>query len=310
MKQQDAYPSLLTVITATYNRSEWLPKAIESVGRYPGLEHIVIDGGSTDRTLEVLSHYPHLKVISEPDGGVYDAWNKGISLAEGRYIAFLNSDDMFCEGATERILSEISAMDKDGAQVLATGFEVVDSEGHESYRVDNPEFLRLSPAAIGLGAPAINARIFHSGVFEIVGLFDTVFRTASDTEFLLRCCICGLSSQFLEFTSYRYVRHEGSITLSAQGLNQEARSEVVQIIDRYARAFPLASDRADLRMWKSNVLFGSVWSRVIHGAWPEALRALNYAFCADPLWWFRISISILKGRFRGRWGMRWVGGPR
>jgi len=65
---------------------------------YGPFEHIVMDGGSTDGTLELLASYPHLRVVSRPDQGLYDALNKGIALARGEIIAQLNTDDMFEPG--------------------------------------------------------------------------------------------------------------------------------------------------------------------------------------------------------------------
>ena len=91
----------ISVITACLNRKEFIGAAIESVlaQNYPHFEHWIIDGGSSDGTHEVLKRYPHLNVLSEPDRGVYDAWNKGIDRADGDVIAILNSDDMYAAGA-------------------------------------------------------------------------------------------------------------------------------------------------------------------------------------------------------------------
>src|SRR6202023_1011578 len=91
----------ISIITASLNRKEFIGAAIESIlaQNYPDFEHWIIDGGSSDGTLVFLSHYPHLKVLSEPDRGVYDAWNKGIDRAKGDFISFLNSDDVFAPGA-------------------------------------------------------------------------------------------------------------------------------------------------------------------------------------------------------------------
>ena len=82
----------ISVITASLNRKDLIRWAVQSVldQRYSEFEHWIIDGGSTDGTLELLKDYPHVKIISEPDCGVYDAWNKGISHAEGDVISILN----------------------------------------------------------------------------------------------------------------------------------------------------------------------------------------------------------------------------
>ena len=87
----------ITTITPSLNRAKFIDEAIKSVLNqdYPHVEHIIIDGGSTDGTLDVLALYPNLKVISEPDQGIYDAINKGIRMAKGDIIGILNSDDYY-----------------------------------------------------------------------------------------------------------------------------------------------------------------------------------------------------------------------
>ncbi len=89
-----------SVITPSFNRVEFVRTAIESVlaQHYEPFEHIIMDGGSTDGTLELLASYPHLRVVSEPDQGLYDALNKGISMARGEIIGQLSSDDFYAPG--------------------------------------------------------------------------------------------------------------------------------------------------------------------------------------------------------------------
>lgn len=99
----------ISIVTPSFNQGEYIAETIESViaQDYPNLEHIVMDGGSTDSTLEVLKRYPHLKVISEPDRGQSDAINKGFRLATGDIWGFLNSDDTLLPGALHRVAQEI-----------------------------------------------------------------------------------------------------------------------------------------------------------------------------------------------------------
>jgi glycosyltransferase involved in cell wall biosynthesis len=99
----------ITVVTPSYNQGRYIAETIESVAGqgYPNLEHIVIDGGSRDGTLDVLTRYPHLRVVSEPDRGQADAINKGFAIAGGDIWCFLNSDDTLLPGALERVAREI-----------------------------------------------------------------------------------------------------------------------------------------------------------------------------------------------------------
>ena len=85
----------ISVVTCSYNQGAFLARTLESVlgQAYPNLEHIVVDGMSSDGTPQVLERYPHLRVIREPDRGQSDAINKGFRLATGEIFCFLNSDD-------------------------------------------------------------------------------------------------------------------------------------------------------------------------------------------------------------------------
>lgn len=93
-------PPLLSVVTVTFNAAAVLERTLQSVAAQQGLplEYIVIDGGSTDGTLGLLKRYaPHIgTVVSKPDRGIYDAMNKGLALARGEWINFMNAGDIFC----------------------------------------------------------------------------------------------------------------------------------------------------------------------------------------------------------------------
>ena len=98
---------MISVITPSYNSGDCIEKAIKSVMSQKGLnwEHIVVDGGSTDGTLEILKRYEHIRWISEPDRGQVDAMNKGFAMSKGDIIVYLNADDYFLEGAFSAVVS-------------------------------------------------------------------------------------------------------------------------------------------------------------------------------------------------------------
>lgn len=101
---------LISIITPSFNSGDYLERAIESVliQDYTNYEHIVVDGASTDNTLEILKKYPHIKWISEPDEGQVDAMNKGFAMSKGDVLVYLNADDYFLEGAFSAVMKQFS----------------------------------------------------------------------------------------------------------------------------------------------------------------------------------------------------------
>jgi glycosyltransferase involved in cell wall biosynthesis len=100
----------VSIITVTYNSAKTIRCTLESINSqtYANIEHIIIDGNSTDDTLSILKDFPHIaKIISESDNGLYDAMNKGIALASGDVIGILNSDDMY---SSCNVISDVVCM--------------------------------------------------------------------------------------------------------------------------------------------------------------------------------------------------------
>lgn len=206
----------LSIITVTFNRAVLLEEAIRSVHSQwdPRIEHWIIDGGSTDGTKEMLSRWPHLRVLSEADHGIYDAFNKGVHLADGEFLLFLNSDDLIAPGAIESLLAIIS---QDVADLItgACDFFTVDSNGRvEVIRKEEPAgALRFSFRGLLRGVPAINARAFRKSFVTRVGSFDTSYRIASDRDFLLRACALSPRTKAIDALVYRYRSHDDSLTV-------------------------------------------------------------------------------------------------
>jgi len=103
----------ISIITPSFNQGKYIEQNILSVlnQNYTNFEHIIIDGGSTDNTLEILRKYPHLKWISEPDEGQADALNKGLKLATGEIIGWINSDDYYENDIFYTVINEFKDND-------------------------------------------------------------------------------------------------------------------------------------------------------------------------------------------------------
>jgi glycosyltransferase involved in cell wall biosynthesis len=103
----------ISILTPSYNQGQFIEKNILSVMNqlYDNFEHIIIDGGSTDDTVEILKKYPHLKWISETDEGQADALNKGLQMASGEIVGWINSDDFYKENIFNDIIKEFKHSD-------------------------------------------------------------------------------------------------------------------------------------------------------------------------------------------------------
>src|SRR4051812_45646954 len=126
---------LLSIVTPCLNSASTLREAIASVraqGLGDALEHVVVDGGSTDGTIEILRDAPDVSWASEPDRGLSDAMNKGVNRARGTFIGWLNADDYYLPGALERVRSELLA--QPAAGWLPGPCLIVDRDGREIRR--------------------------------------------------------------------------------------------------------------------------------------------------------------------------------
>ena len=171
-----------------YNNVETIGDAIESVlaQDYPDVERIVIDGGSTDGTLELIQKYSDRLsiVVSEPDGGIYDALNKGIRLATGDVVGFLHSDDVF---ADKSVLSRIAAGFREPGVDAVYGdlVYVKKSAPDQIVRYWKAGEFRSGRLRWGWMPPHPTFYVKRA-IYTKMGAFDTNFRIAADYECMLR----------------------------------------------------------------------------------------------------------------------------
>lgn len=179
---------LVTVITVVFNCEAYLEEAILSVlsQTYPHIEYLIIDGGSTDKTCEIIRRYESAidYWVSEPDHGIYDAMNKGIGLSNGKYIGFLNADDVLIPDSVERIVSAFSGLN---CPAYSTGpVELVSHDG-QRYGVSRPlsQAARFRRRFLEIPCPHM---AFYADrlLYDEFGLYDTQFKLRADYDFMLR----------------------------------------------------------------------------------------------------------------------------
>ena len=178
----------ISIITSVYNNKETISEAIESVlsQTYDNIEYIVVDGASTDGTVEVIQKYGEQidTFVSEPDKGIYDGLNKGVALATGDVIGFLHSDDLFED---EHVVSKIAdAFKVDDVDSIYGDLIYVSKE-------DTSKVVRYwKSGAYGLKKlengwmPPHPTFYVKRKVYEAYGAFDTSFKIAADYDSILR----------------------------------------------------------------------------------------------------------------------------
>lgn len=177
---------LVSVVTVCLNSAKTVRRTVESVlaQTYPRVEYILIDGGSTDETMNILAEYrSRIKtLISEPDKGIGDAFNKGIRMAAGEFVQLLNSDDVLPPEKVERSVARLQANPRAG-YVFGDIVKIGD-DGRQARIEGDPYFPRWIRFTMGrLNHPTILAR---KSMFDRHGLFDERWQVAMDYEWLLR----------------------------------------------------------------------------------------------------------------------------
>jgi glycosyltransferase involved in cell wall biosynthesis len=202
-------PVKITVVTPCFNSEPTIRETLESVARqdYPHVEHLVMDGGSKDRTLDILKEFPHLKWRSEKDDGHYHAMNKGIAEATGEAIAILNADDCYTPGILRKVAAAFAAHPEWDA--LFGDVIFVDEKGREIMRREeacwDAQIVRY-----GFNMANHQALFVRKRTYDRLGLLrHKDFKNCCDYEFAMRLAVnkCRVGHLKEYVVRYRYHPH-------------------------------------------------------------------------------------------------------
>jgi glycosyltransferase len=177
----------ISIITACFNSAKTIRETLESVKSqdYTNVEHVVIDGLSTDGTLDIVRKYPNVaSVISEKDEGIYDAMNKGLNLATGEIIGILNSDDVYIDS---KVLYDVAKIFQDHTvDACYADLQYID-EADVNKVVRNWKSGNFNKNSFLYGWMPPHPTLFvRRRVYDRAGLFNVGFRCSADYEFMLR----------------------------------------------------------------------------------------------------------------------------
>ena len=296
----------LTIVTPSWNGERFIREAVESITqqRYPDLEHIVFDAGSTDSTLALLAQFPNVVVHSEPDRGIYDALNKGIAKAHGDIIGFLNTDDIYPDGVLVEIGSHF-ARDPDVDIVVGHScmFET-DGCGRRRTLFErahvNQNGLWLPELAFGV--PGFNGCFFRRRVFEKLGNLSIKYRITGDREFLMRVAIAGVKATRIDKPAILYRAHAGSLSMNPEKSNLlRIGREYVDLSMEFAKA---NADNQQLSRfflaWHAFESAKLVLRKGQAGLLRDALALFVQLNVQNPLWLLRLFDAVRIWRKVGR----------
>lgn len=212
----------ISIIIATFNASKTLARCLDSIVKQKTseIELIIIDGGSKDNTVEIIKGYEDDSIdymVSEQDKGIYDAWNKGIMIASGRWIMFIGADDQLEDDALSSYLDFIESHDTTGVDIISAIADVVDNNGSFLYKMGNPykwkEFRKSFEISHG-------STLHNKQLFDEVGLFDISYKICADYELLLRK---KLNALFLEKKTF--IMQDGGMSTTTEALYDAFRAK-------------------------------------------------------------------------------------
>ena len=210
----------ISIITATFNSGQTVRDTIESVLRqtYTDFEYIIKDGGSKDDTLEIVKEYApqfgdRLKVVSEPDKGIYDAMNIGLSMATGDVVGFLNSDDFYSDYMRLEEIAKAFKMNPKIDAITANTRDVT-PDLSKTVRYTRSAYYRRWMTHLGY-VPSHPSFYVKRACYEKWGVFNTAYKIAADTELMARFF-------YLHQLVYKYVNME-IVTMRVGGTSMQSR---------------------------------------------------------------------------------------
>ena len=275
----------ISVITPTRDRGAFIESAIDSVvaQSVPACEHIVIDGASGDDTLARLKRYPQLQIVSEPDRGLYEAINKGISRARGDVICLLNSDDRLLPGAFEAMSAAFDG--NPAADAVCGRVRVGDvGAGARDIEIGSPAMQRLRAGDVISGVPMTNGRFIRRTAFEKAGLFDQAFPVLADRDFLGRFWLADLRTISIDRAVYRYGVHQQSLSFGPAAGQLAYNSEAIRLAKTRLDQGSTDRARAFYRRWLGWAIGYALARGLKDGAFAQASEASAGARSGFPRW--------------------------
>jgi len=222
----------ISIITASLNSEGHIQRAIESVleQQYDDIEHIVVDGGSTDGTVDILKKYPHIRWVSEADHGQSDAMNKGFHMSTGEIVVYLNSDDYFLADAFEKVIPLL----EDGHKFVVGNVILRLVDGREFVLKPNVEYKKMLKHWEYAAFPNNPVQYFYYREVQERFPFNVKNRKTMDLEFLFDAA-STYKFKKIDETLGVYPLLEGAVSVEAQKDPLYWSFDTFDFIDRHIK---------------------------------------------------------------------------
>jgi glycosyltransferase involved in cell wall biosynthesis len=287
----------LSIITPTLNAEATLGEALESVASQheEGVEHLLLDALSDDRTVAIAQGFPGVAIHSEADEGIYDGMNKGAAIASGEWLLFLQADDWLPLGTLAAYREAI--LKNPSADLLCGGADAVKKEGSvwkTVWSVTDPCSKKLTLENILLGEPMINARLIRREAFWRLGGFSLEYTLGSDRDFLVRAIRANLIQGDVPAPTYRYRWHAGSSTMNeGNSLSSRLTCENISIARKHLDD-AVGSDREVLGRWHESQTLLAAMNDLERGRWCSLARSIMEGTKVNPGWSLTFAGRILR----------------
>jgi glycosyltransferase involved in cell wall biosynthesis len=264
----------ISIITPSYNQGKYIKQTIESVVEqdYSNVEHLVIDGGSKDETVEVLKRFDHLKWISEKDGGQADALNKGLKMASGEIIGWINSDDYYRKNIFGSVIEQFR--DPDVGWVIGGVSMIYNPEDppvplsineitHHNL-LSNPDIVRQQ------------ATFFRRSLLEKVGAWDASFHMVMDLDLWFR--LSKVKTPVMVNDTWAYFRTQPDQKTSYKNFRLQV-DEILRLFERENAPDNLVNRFIRLRKW---YLFKAYIKKVLLDLGVISQKYSNRPFRSSP----------------------------
>jgi glycosyltransferase involved in cell wall biosynthesis len=234
---------MLSIITPVYNGERFIEACIKVIidQNCPNIEHIIVDGASTDQTVAIIKqyaeNYPHIRWISEKDKGQSDAMNKGIAMAKGEILNFLNVDDYYEPNVLNKVVEIFKSLPE--PSFIVGNCNILNDDG-EVTEINKPKNMKLSELLIGPWKhqfPANPAAYFyHISLHKKVGLYDISEHYAMDVDFIFRA-VQKATVRYFDETWGNHRRIEGTKTVNDMKTNQQL-PRLCHLLKTYRKNLP------------------------------------------------------------------------